>query len=63
MSLEAKSKIYKASGQRKSKYILIPSEIATDSQFPFKDEEEILITINNEKSILVIGKSKRDDND
>jgi len=57
MALKAKSKIYKASGERKSKYILIPSEIATDSQFPFSDDvEEVSIRVDTGKKRLIIEK-------
>lgn len=56
MSLKARSKIYKASGERrKSKYLLIPVELATDSQFPFQnDVEEVNVRIDTEKNRLIV---------
>jgi len=60
MSLKARSKIYKASGERrKSKYLLIPVELATDSQFPFKnDVEEVSIKIDPENKRLIVERGK-----
>lgn len=60
MSIKSKSKIYKASGEgRKSKYLLIPSKVATDSQFLFREEVgEVNVKIDTEEDRLIIEKKE-----
>ncbi|HNX18269.1 MAG TPA: hypothetical protein PKM50_08100 [Methanoregula sp.] len=55
MSLQAKGKIVVA-GKAGTRYISIPAKIASDSAFPFEDNEEVLITNHPDKKCLVITK-------
>ena len=57
MPLEGKGKVVKA-GKADTRYISIPAKVAQDSAFPFKDDEEVRITINPDKKNLAVTKIK-----
>ncbi len=55
MVLKAKSKIYGHS-RGNTMYLAIPSDIATDSQFPFNRKgEEVIVTILKDQIIITKG--------
>lgn len=43
-------------GAAKTRYLSIPSQVASDSRFPFETGEEIKITIDDEKKRLIVEK-------
>jgi len=51
MVLKSESKIYQHI-EAKTMYLTIPSEIASDSQFPFKKGEIVIIEIVNDELII-----------
>lgn len=55
MVKKGKGKVVKV-GPARTRYITIPSTIATDSQFPFTDNEEVSVEILPEKGSLVISR-------
>jgi hypothetical protein len=57
MPLEGRGKV-KAVGEAGTRYISVPAKIARDSAFPFKDDEEVQITINPDKKNLTVTKIK-----
>jgi hypothetical protein len=48
MSLDGKGKLIPV-GKAGTRYISIPAKIAGDSAFPFKDNEEVQISIHGDK--------------
>jgi len=55
MTKEGKGRIV-AVGKAKTRYITVPSDVASDDRFPFSDGEEIKVTIQPDKKNLVISK-------
>jgi len=55
MSKEGEGRVV-SQGRSKTRYITVPSTVATDSNFPFNDGEVVKITINPEKSRVIISK-------
>jgi len=45
-----------AVGKAKTRYITIPSNVASDDRFPFSDGEDVKITIHLDEKCLVISK-------
>lgn len=43
-------------GRARTRYLSIPAEVAADDRFPFSDGEEVMVTINEEKSCLRVEK-------
>jgi len=55
MVLKAKSKLYKHPSSN-TMYLTFPSDITTDSQFPFNREgEEVIVTIQKDQIIITKG--------
>jgi len=57
MSKEGKGRI-SSIGKAKTRFITVPSDVASDDRFPFADGEEVTVTINNDKKSLVITKNE-----
>lgn len=45
-----------AVGKAKTRYITVPSDVASDDRFPFADGEEVRVLINSDKKCLAITK-------
>lgn len=45
-----------AVGKAKTRYITVPSDVASDDRFPFSDGEEVRVVIHPEKKCLTIMK-------
>jgi hypothetical protein len=43
-------------GNAKTKYLTIPSALATDSNFPFEEGEQVKITIDSQNKRLIAEK-------
>lgn len=56
MSKEGKGKIIEISKKARTRYISVPSDVASDDRFPFSDGEEVRVLINPEKKCLTITK-------
>lgn len=59
MALEGKTKILQ-SPKARTQYITIPSYIVSDSQYPFKHEEEVEIIVDPLEEIIQIQKKRED---
>ena len=54
MVLKAETKINVRGGKRyKYFYIHLPSKLAADSQFPFKEGEHVIVEISGEEELLI----------
>lgn len=58
MALERKIKI-KQSKNAHTQYLVIPSSIVQDSQYPFKAEEEVKVTVDPKMKRIVIERSEK----
>lgn len=56
MSKKAIGKIIPA-GKARTRYIVIPADLAGDDRFPFEDNEEVQILIDERKNSLSIVKN------
>jgi hypothetical protein len=56
MAKEGKGRIISISDKAKTRYVTIPSDVASDDRFPFADKEEVRVSINPEKKCLTITK-------
>jgi hypothetical protein len=45
-----------AVGKAKTRYVTVPSDVASDDRFPFVDGEEVRVIIHPEKKCLTITK-------
>ncbi|MCZ7382344.1 MAG: hypothetical protein WA102_08690 [Candidatus Methanoperedens sp.] len=59
--IEAKSKLMNRPSRSKGKlydkyFVYIPSEVARDSNFPFKSGDEVIVRIDTENKCLIIKK-------
>lgn len=45
-----------AVGKAKTRYITVPSDVASDDRFPFSDGEEVRVIIHQDKKCLTILK-------
>lgn len=54
--LEGKTKITLIGNSR---YLLLPDKIFTDSAFPFNEDEELLVTIKENKLVIEENNNKR----
>lgn len=55
MALEGKTKIHQSKKAR-TQYITIPSYIVSDSQYPFKPEDEVEIVVDPARETILIKK-------
>jgi co-chaperonin GroES (HSP10) len=55
MTKEGKGRVV-AVGKAKTRYITVPSNVASDDRFPFTDGEEVMVTIQADKKSLAITK-------
>lgn len=53
--MEGKGRVV-SQGRSKTRYLTIPSAVATDSNFPFTDGEAVKIKIDVENGQLIISK-------
>ncbi len=51
MAVEGKGKLFRQ-GKAKTRFISIPSKVAEDSSFPFRDEEEVVVRIQGKKVVI-----------
>lgn len=58
MSKKAIGKIIPA-GKARTRYIVIPADLAGDDRFPFDDQEEVTIIIDEKKNSLKIEKNTK----
>lgn len=56
MALKRKVRI-KQSKNAHTQYLVIPSSIVQDSQYPFKAEEEVSVTVDPEGKRIVVKRS------
>ena len=54
MGLKGTGKILQ-SGHARTQYIAIPADIVSDSQYPLKDGEQVLISLNPERKELIVS--------
>ncbi|MHB8162792.1 MAG: hypothetical protein ACYDDV_00410 [Methanoregula sp.] len=47
-----------AVGKAKTRYITIPSDVASDDRFPFTDGEDVKIEINSDKKSILVTKKE-----
>lgn len=43
-------------GAGNTRYISVPSKVATDDRFPFKDQEDVRIRIEEDKGRIIVEK-------
>ena len=43
-----------AQGRAKTRFISVPSDVASDSTFPFEDGEEVTVRIEEDKNRVVV---------
>jgi len=55
--LKCKSRINKSSGN--TQYLTIPAPIVRDSQYPFKEGEQVIINIDVERGSLTVKKEEK----
>jgi hypothetical protein len=55
MTKEGKGRVV-AVGKAKTRYVTVPSDVASDDRFPFADGEDVRVSINPEKKSLTITK-------
>lgn len=55
MSKEGEGRVV-SQGRSKTRYITVPSSVATDSNFPFGDGEAVKISIDTDNSRLIVSK-------
>lgn len=58
MVLKRKVKI-KQSKNAHTQYLVIPSSIVQDSQYPFKADEEVKITVDSKKKRIIVERSEK----
>ncbi|AGB02411.1 hypothetical protein Metfor_1372 [Methanoregula formicica SMSP] len=56
MPKEGKGRIIKLSDKADTRYVSIPAKVASDSQFPFSDGEEVRVIIHPDKKCLTVSK-------
>lgn len=59
MALKHKTKI-KQSKNAYTQYLVIPSSLVRDSQYPFKKDEEIDVVVDPKEEIIIVRKAKDD---
>ena len=57
MSKEGKGRVV-SQGRSKTRYLTIPSAVATDSNFPFEDGEEVTVRIEVDKKRIVVERGE-----
>ncbi len=57
LGLKAKAKIYRHT-KAKTEYLLIPSEIANDSAYPFSECKDVVVKIDVENKRLIVEERK-----
>ena len=58
MALQSKIKI-KQSKNAHTQYLIIPSAVVQDSQYPFKNDEEVEILVEPNERMLIVKQIKR----
>lgn len=55
MSKKGIGKIFLISEKARTRYVTIPADVAGDDRFPFADNEQVMITIDENRKCLRIG--------
>jgi uncharacterized protein YuzE len=56
MVLKAKSRVAK-NPQANTQYIMIPSSMVLDSQYPFKPNDDVELEVDEKKGILIVRRA------